>query len=273
MAILSVIISILLPALSAARQAGQTAACLANMHRLGVSTVIYLDKSDGRFFPIRLSTANGATYVNEFGAAQPRWQWFLGFELGAIIDPPKDSGSPWGDSFSTEMTNDYFVCPSLAGASRRDIRNGAYGYNYQYLGNARTETSPPLYDNFPVSENQINAPDLTVLIADSRGAGPDHGLHSYTLDPPRLAREKNAARFGPNTGGIPHSPVETRHRGKAAVAFVDGHAETLTPPQLGYEVGSDGVVMPIDNLEHPSPVNRLWTGRGEDTPDRRLSPR
>lgn len=269
MGILAVLISILLPAMSAARQSGQSAACLANMHRLGVSTAMYLEKSEGQFFPFRLSTVNGSTYVNEFGASQPRWQWFLGFELGAIIDPPRDSSAAWGDSFSTQMTNDYFVCPSLVGEFRRDIRNGAYGYNYQYLGNSRTETSPPDYDNFPVSENQISAPGLTVLIADSRGAGPAHGVHSYTLDPPRLARERNAARFGPSSGGIPHSPAEPRHRGKAAVSFVDGHAEAMTVQQLGYESGSDGIITPIDNIDHPNPANRLWTGRGEDAPQRR----
>lgn len=273
MGILAVLISILLPAMSAARQTGQSAACLANMHRLGVSTVMYLDKSEGQFFPFRLSTVNGATYVNEYGAAQPRWQWFLGFELGAIIDPPRDSSGPWGDSFSTRMTNDYFVCPSLVGSFRYDIRNGSYGYNYQYLGNSRTDTAPPEYDNFPVSENEITAPDLTVLIADSRGAGPGHGVHSYTLDPPRLAREKNAHRFGPGSGGIPHSPAEARHRGKAAVAFVDGHAESLTTGQLGYELAADGVVRPVEDWAHPLPMNRLWTGRGEDAPERRNSGR
>lgn len=54
MGILAVLISILLPPMSAARQTGQSAACLANMHRLGVSTVMYLDKSEGQFFPFRL---------------------------------------------------------------------------------------------------------------------------------------------------------------------------------------------------------------------------
>jgi hypothetical protein len=50
---------------------------------------MYLDKSDGRYPPMRLSSVEGQTYVNEYGAAQPRWQWFLAFELGALfIRPP-----------------------------------------------------------------------------------------------------------------------------------------------------------------------------------------
>lgn len=275
LAILSALMSVLLPAMSAARRSAQASACLANLHRLGVSTFLYLEKSDDVFPPMRLSTVNGVTYVNEYGASQPRWQWFIGFDLGPIINPPADSAGPWGDSYSTTITNDYFTCPSLVGAYRSDIRNGAYGYNYQYLGNSRTDAAPGIYDHFPVSSRSIVAPDLTVLIADSRGADRDHGKHSYTLDPPRLAVEKNARKFGPGAGDGPigHSPAEARHRGAAATVFVDGHAELATPLQLGYAIGPDGVVVPEERGDIEAPMNRLWTGRGEDAVERRDAPR
>jgi prepilin-type processing-associated H-X9-DG protein len=270
-AVISVLVGILLPALSAARQTAQSSKCLANMHRFGITTTMYRDKSDGRFYPFRLSSANGMAYVNGYGRQKPRWQWFLGFELGAVINPPRDSDAPWGDSFSREMSNDYFMCPSLTGPFARDIRNGSYGYNYQYLGNSRTDTDPMEYDNFPVSENAITSPARTVLIADSRGGDVDHGKHSYTLDPPRLATEKNATRFGPGAadGSIAHSPAEARHRGQAAVSFVDGHAELMGLTELGYEIGDDGVIVPITNGAIGTPVNQQWTGRGEDNPQRR----
>jgi prepilin-type processing-associated H-X9-DG protein len=163
------------------------------------------------------------------------------------------------------MNNNYFVCPSLGGKNARDIRNGAYGYNYQYLGNSRTDADPPAFDNFPVSENQIKDPARTVVFADSRGAHPDHGNHSYTLDPPRLAREKNATKFGPasSDGPIAHSPAEARHRRRAVVSLADGHAESLTLQALGYDIDLVGVVIPdLDGTGRTS--NHFWNGLGVD---------
>ena len=67
------------------------------------------------------------------------------------------------------------------------IRNGAYGYNFQYLGNSRTiddqgdyPNSP--YINYPVKP--VQDPARTICFADSRGGNIPHGGHSMTLDPP-----------------------------------------------------------------------------------------
>lgn len=265
-AVMSTLMSMLLPALTGARQAAQGGRCLANLRRIGTSSIFYLERSDGRFAPFRLKSVNGETYVNEYGRKKPRWQWFLGMDLGPVINPPTNSAEPWGDELTRQMTCDFFLCPSLGGEFSGDIRNGAYGYNYQYLGNSRTDTAPPDYDNFPVCENEISAPSETVLIADSRGARPDHGRHAYALDPPRLATERGATRFGPGAsdGPIQHSPAEARHQGRAGVAFIDGHAERLTLRALGYQVDSHGVVAPAVSPVPGVVTNRLWTGMGRD---------
>lgn len=266
MGILSLLISILLPSLAGARQVAQRNSCLANLRRVATSSVLYLERSEGRFAPFRLKTVNGATYVNAYNRTKPRWQWFFGLDIGPVIQPPTNAAGPWGDSVTREMTNAFFICPSLIGPFSRDIRNGAYGYNYQYLGNSRRDADSASYDNFAVSENEIAAPSVTVLVADSRGASPEHGKHAYTLDPPRLATEKNAQRFGPGSsdGPIQHSPAEARHRGRAIVSFVDGHAEAMTLEQLGYDVGSNGVVIPHTDNPGLLATNRLWSGTGKD---------
>lgn len=266
MGILSLLISIMLPSLAGARQVAQRNSCLANLRRVATSSVLYLERSQGRFAPFRLKTVEGATYVNSYNRTKPRWQWFLGLDIGPVIQPPTDVAGPWGDSVTREMTNAFFICPSLIGSLSRDIRNGAYGYNYQYLGNARRDTDSSAYDNFAVSENEIAAPSVTVLVADSRGASPEHGKHAYTLDPPRLATEKNAQRFGPGSsdGPIQHSPAEARHRGRAIVSFVDGHAEAMTLEQLGYDIGPNGVVIPHTSDPGPRATNHLWSGSGKD---------
>ena len=157
----------------------------------------------------------------------------------------------------------------------RDVRNGAYGYNYQYLGNARQDAHPSQWDNFPVTTSEIRAASSTVLIADSRGAGAKHGKHSYTLDPPRLAVEHSAMKFGPGSGDVPaghspelyrYSPVEIRHGKRGNVLFVDGDADSKTHANMGYELDEKGVPVPISDAENGNydASNRLWSGTGRD---------
>ena len=160
------------------------------------------------------------------------------------------------------MTNDYFTCPSLRGEFARDIRNGAYGYNYQYLGNSRVTAGR--FEHFPVSEARVRHAVSTVLVGDSRGGAARHGKHSYSLDPPRLATEVGATHHGPNAGkpleALGHSPAEARHRGKANIVFCDGHAEPMALDRLGYDVNAAGEVVP----DGAQARNHLWTGRGTD---------
>jgi prepilin-type N-terminal cleavage/methylation domain-containing protein/prepilin-type processing-associated H-X9-DG protein len=272
--IIALLISILLPSLSAARQQARGTVCMSNLKRLGVSTALYLTENSQRFFPVRLKSATpeGEPYVNDFGRSKPRWQWFLSTGTGPVINPTAFE-PPFGDgpaNGTTIMDNDYFLCPSLRGPYVRDVRNGAYGYNYQYLGNTLvaggSDGSATGWANYPVGEIQIKSPAATVLFGDSRGADPRHGKHSYTLDPPRLGTEAGATKFGPsvpNDGTIAHSPAEARHRGSAAIAFVDSHVERMKLVDLGYEVGPQGVVTP-DLGDGTIARNRLWTGLGRD---------
>src|SRR5262249_31341287 len=55
-AILALLLAILLPSLSAARESGRSTKCLANLHSIGQGVVMYCDGNDGRF-PISSHTA------------------------------------------------------------------------------------------------------------------------------------------------------------------------------------------------------------------------
>lgn len=290
-AIITLLISILLPSLSSTREQARATVCLTNLRRLGTGMAMYVNKNRDRFPPFRLKTARAGSadvYVNKFGREKPRWQWFVDQdEVGPVIDPEPfldeiDSSGRFGDSSvgvsdesGLEMTNQYFICPSLNDQYELSVRNGAYGYNYQYLGNSRTDTDDRQWDQFPVGMTRIKTGGRTVLLADSRGAGKVHGKHSYTLDPPRLAVERDAVKFGPGSSDVQagldeslykYSPVEMRHGNRGNVVFVDGHAESMTLSDLGYQVDEKGVPVPIlDPLgETYSASNKLWNGEGID---------
>lgn len=270
--IIALLLAILTPALSKARQMARSVVCIANVRRISMAGHIYALEGDGDFPPYRMRKAKPTDpdgYVNEYGRKNPRWQWFFAHDIGPVIDPApyaetiKAKGY-FDDSDTLIMTNDYFMCPSFRhpGFDRRDIRNGSYGYNYQYLGNPRVTADGGHFQNFPVYIVEIQRLSETVIVADSRGAGIPHGNHSYTLDPPKIARSKGATQFGyTDIGPVieqQHSPAEARHSGKANVSFVDGHAEHLSLEELGYVLDSEGNVIADD----PAGSNRLWSGTG-----------
>ena len=292
-AIIAMLVAILLPSLSAARSQAKGSVCLSNLKRLGTAMLVYVNTNGEKLPPFRLKTGRphpeADVYVNEWGRQKPRWQWFVDAEeVGPVIDPEPfqdeiESSRGFGDGSvgetgesGREMTNKYFLCPSLSDEFEFDVRNGAYGYNYQYLGNSRKDTDENRWDNFPVGLQRIRSAGQTVLIADSRGAGRRHGKHSYALDPPRLAVERRAEKFGPGGGDVEsgledaslyqYSPVERRHGKRGNVVFVDGHAEAMTLENLGYQLDEDDVPMPIlDPLNQTyTASNKLWNGEGYD---------
>ena len=277
--IIALLMGILLPALGRARESARSTICMGNVRRISMAGYIYALEEDGGFPPYRMRRAKPTDpdgYINKYGRKNPRWQWFFDHGIGPVIDPSpylesiKNKGY-FDDSDTLIMTNGYFTCPSFhhPDFNKRDIRNGSYGYNYQYLGNPRLTADGGRFQNFPVYISQIQRLSETVIIADSRGgrgeAGPpdiSHGLHSYTLDPPKIARSKGATEFGyTDIGPVieqQHSPAEARHSGKANVSFVDGHTEHISLKNLGYVLDSGGNVI----ADHPEGSNHLWSGTG-----------
>jgi len=270
-AIVATLMGILLPALGRARELGRRAVCLANVRRLAVSLKLYLDNNDGKFPPDRLRKPTDYITVGPYKRYRPRWIWFLNEGMGFVINPYKyDDEASFNKAL--EMDNDYYVCPSLKHYKYvRNIRNGAYGYNYQYLGNTRPNPTGTGYANYPVWFNQIRFPARTICFTDSRGSNIPHGEHAYLVDPPKMAVSKGARHFSPKNptlGPLKYSPADARHGGKANVAFLDGHAEAMTYEQMGYAV-DPATKRPVEKAltEIGGPGdNRLWTGTGRDEP-------
>ncbi len=76
--------------------------------------------------------------------------------------------------------------PALA-SNVNSIRNGAYGYNFAYLGNSRTIDDAGDYPNSPYIDYPVTLVTdtaRTISFGDSRGGNVGHGGHSMTLDPP-----------------------------------------------------------------------------------------
>lgn len=270
--IISLLMALLMPALSKVRRYARSIECMANVRRLALAGMMYVQEHNA-YPPHRMKKAHftdSHNYVNQYGRDRPRWQWFFDQGVGPVINPSpwvKTKGEVFTDDDTLMMTNDYFICPSFRHAeySVYDIRNGSYGYNYQYLGNARDRPDLGKYQNYPVTEIQIKRPSGTIMIGDGRGSAHPHGEHSYKLDPPKLALSTGAIYFGnwkQPTIEQQHCPAEARHDNKANVSFLDGHAESLTLKKLGYIIDENGIVI----TNHPDGTNRLFTGTDRDDP-------
>jgi len=267
--IIALLMAVLMPALSRARKFARRTVCMANMRRLAITIKLYADSHDDRFPPDRLRKATDFITVGPYKRYKPRWIWFMNEGMGFVINPYKYATEEEFNA-ALEMDNDYYMCPSLKSYDyARSIRNGAYGYNYQYLGNTRPNPTDTDYANYPVWSSEITSPVQTVVFCDSRGADIPHGLHAYLVDPPKMAVSKDAGHFSPKSpsvGPLKYSPADARHAGKVNVAFLDGHAEAMTYEELGYEV-DPATKRPVEKglTEIGGPGdNRLWSGTGKD---------
>ncbi|MFZ5831423.1 MAG: DUF1559 domain-containing protein [Planctomycetota bacterium] len=292
--VIIVLTSLLLPALSAARESGRSTQCLSNLRQMMLATMQFTDVNNG-VLPAhksqestKISYANGADSIE---VSKPRWPSLLApFIEGTFdLDQWRALSAVTGktDDEFVPVNNNVFVCPNAP--ERTTVRNLGYGYNYQFLGNSRTKhfdnpsTLPGAeYAKYPVSISGVSVASRTVAFADAMGsagelatinrlpyAGTERlmnavGNHGYTLDPPRSYTEDGInftnAHYGPSecTANSRMCPVEPRHRGRVNVVFLDGHTASMTPEQLGYSVNNDG------SFNRNGISNKLFSGIGID---------
>lgn len=282
-AIIALLISILLPALSAARAQGRGAGCLATLRGLGQGHMIYANEHRDALVPGRLPRIDDCNwYIDLDGRRKFRPTFIATMSLGVgtpAFEDPMDCATSvdrFGEAGDRQnYASEAFVCTETP--EWTDERNGSYGYNYQFLGNSRLRDSgdPTSFKNWAVRGGRIRNPARTVAVADSMGtaaSAPPAARNPYTnngrdaaalgnegfnLDPPRVD-PANGEMAGFDDSPQLRSAADPRHSGlRANALFVDGHGAGFTLEKLGYRLHSDGVVrMDGDNT--------LWSGRGAD---------
>ena len=274
--IIAVLMGLLLPALGGARKSAQIAQCASNLRQLATGWQMYANANKLVSVPGRLPTMGkpGGVYDLDNGEQyRPRWYELLGAVQGiyACTNPMKIENDNW------TIENSVFLCPSVPDWT--NSRNYAYGYNYQFLGNARPQpsalaTGTGIWINYPVMATKIKAAE-TVMAVDCIGTAagkpevartgyyPDgtkdlnaRGNKAVFVDPPGMTGRSDFAD-AQNRGPQHRSGPDPRHKGKLNAAFCDGHVELMSPKDLGYNVNVDGSIG-IDG------DNRLFSGTGEN---------
>jgi prepilin-type N-terminal cleavage/methylation domain-containing protein/prepilin-type processing-associated H-X9-DG protein len=233
-AIIAILASMLLPALGKAKEKATQVNCLSNLKQLNLALFLYADDFDG-IFP-------GAASKGSYEPMKEDWIFF-NVSGRSVSDPgfyynPKNSAiAPYIGSFTTNL----FRCPADRDVIKRAqalARSPGSGNTYLYS-----------YSLTSVVDGSLNNHGISSIYAN--GAPPLHFRNTSIKNPVQkltLVEENGEAvrgeviddgRFVPPgnvlTGrhkfqtGNRVLPREYQEKGRACVAFADGHVDTVAP--------------------------------------------
>ncbi len=205
-AIISVIASILLPALNKARDTAKGASCKSNLKQLGVASQLYTGDNDDfvcRFFDSVPSTRTvGATSLTLWPELLEKYYNNDNVLVCAAVDQLYQY--PWDHIAKITVTNDYGTMTSKSYAWWCGM---SYGMNRRVCKPYTTDTV--------VKTTQIRMPSELINIGDVQGC--------YTLDHPLAL-----------TGTYTHvsAPATLRHNRAPAFQMFDGHVTNFNALEL-----------------------------------------
>ncbi|NMA21017.1 MAG: type II secretion system protein [Lentisphaerae bacterium] len=207
-AIIAILASMLLPALSKARQAAQGSTCMNNLKQLGTAILMYTQDSPDDFFP--------PWYWQYPDKVNRRWNAILAYNK--YIEEPGLNGSK------------VHMCPASEfkyydGASSTASHN--YNCNYSYSKNVCSRTSFKKYEihqygaavGVIAQATRIKNPSRIIMITE----GGDRSVTADPRDTTAVTGNKEIREYNSGTQNQywrPYYPHGTR----AAFSWVDGHA-------------------------------------------------
>ena len=185
--IIAVLVGVLLPTMSTAREHAKTTACLSNLRQLAIAAHIYANHHGGRY-PIA-----------RWGADS--WDF-------SIVSGKPVPGLLWRGQTDARVQQ----CPSYDGKTTPFEPYTGYNYNTSYIGHGQGETVEA-----PAKLVQVRQPSRTALFGDGEYY---NGANKFMRAPFPHAGDQTITTRAAGTQGF-------RHRRMTNVAFCDGHAEPL----------------------------------------------
>ncbi|HOX39206.1 MAG TPA: DUF1559 domain-containing protein [Candidatus Brocadiia bacterium] len=235
-AVISILASLLMPALASARENARRAVCSGNLRQIGMSALIYSDDYSGSAPPLMYSKAGQEpdnTYYNLYwwGANRKEADYDVGFLYSYLQSPGKVAGimecpsQPWG---------------SYAPPSTAQYPTTTYGYNGYYLCPAASGYESVIggrpWRRFSKAPN----PSELFVFGDTMLYMTKIVWANCFLDPPKILKKKGASyMWADNT-----TPTTCfRHNHKANIFFADCHVEPVDAGKLTYaqsDIGYSG---------------------------------
>jgi len=213
-AIIGLLLALLLPALSQARENGRQAACLSNLRQLCIANLTY--STENGYYAPAAADIWGNNLIRWYGAR-------------TNVDEPFDStsgplSSCLGDSKAVRACPSTFNLGFLtSGEAAFEAGCGGYGYNYLGVGSRScvlgyTEAACLT----GMRPEEIARPSSTVMFCDTAFAQYSGGqlfLIEYSFAEPDKFLSADRVLYGQ-----PVPSIQFRHRNRANVVWCDGHA-------------------------------------------------
>lgn len=224
--VIAVLISLLLPALDAARRAARSVQCLSNLRQCAIGIQQYASENDS-VIPI-LRNNNGNIKL---------WPWFL-----IAGNDPWDN--PTGRRY---VRRSVAFCPSMPLYTTESVGSddaaATTGYGLYYVDsgssqfvvrNSKFQQGKQLGSVLWFHTQKLTrlplAHSTTIMLADCLVAPP--GAPLYGPGTPMSVAAFSDQGAGPYWSGRIYTPHGKGQYGRANVAFYDGHAESLDAPDL-----------------------------------------
>lgn len=225
--VIALLASILLPAMSGAREKGRLTNCIGILHNAGVAATLYLEENEGTFWP----------YYADLVSPECGRQWWFGLEPDGPPSNPWQTNRPilkeagFLSRYLAGAAED-LICPSFPYPDSRYFpkfspHTTSYGYNLAALA-VSSGTNPSATHTGHIREFVGQTADVFVLadgIHFDRLDFSNSPSSDQTLNEPAYIQWQDPAFFNSNAGvqgGFGHF----RHGGRAAVLFIDGHVGT-----------------------------------------------
>lgn len=200
--IIALLLGVLVPTLSAARESARTVQCLSNLRQMAVASQAYCT-SNGGYFPVAYWKVSANPVFTSYSWDYTR---ITDVSTGVTSVTP---GLLWQ---STDM-GAVQQCPGYDGKSNSpgDPYTG-YNYNTSYIGHGQQEAVPA-----PLRLSMVRRASSCAIFGDGEFIG---GANKYMRAPFPSAGDASFSSRAAGAQGF-------RHGGKTNVVFVDGHAQTL----------------------------------------------
>ena len=241
--IISLLISILLPALGKARQSAQNIKCLSNLKQLGFIMQMYKTDHKGYYIPTMRMDYEGSG-KNAYWSGLLLAKGYLN-RSDMMLCPSNISN----DVHTNLMTKD---AQQAGTPTWGDWRYVDYGYNRDNIGSSRdhgyysTNVLDMQYGP-PARDNEIKNATRTIVLADTMKANGTHRGWWVLND------------ILPSSSSTSVGTVGARHNSSANVIWADGHANSNKT--TGYMKAGDSLdVMPNPYLMEPfnNTVENYW---------------